>query len=459
MTSQEFRYTIDSAGQVFTPADLGARFAGLISFEGAKKRSWLTNFQRPERDLLRVMAGLLAADRLSPRRDNERAPHKLCWQRNISICIAVEDPDRWRSASSQVADLLRFMTDDAWSLDFDSAAELGTQRQLFVHEAPEEVALFSGGLDSVAGLYNRSRERSGSILAVSACGNEVRGHAQSNALRCLKELGANVSALKLAHQLRDTQRTRNGMESSQRSRGLLFLAMGAAAASNASLDKFSVYETGVGCINLPLSSAQVASQGTRAMHPRTLAAFNAITPLVLDRPIKAVAPFFLQTKGELCRSTGAALTQIARASMSCDEGEGHKPDMMQHCGLCTSCLFRRIALHSAKTSPDPTSYRDYKMRKHGNYELLSFESHAAAILNCTTFTDLLMIDPDVRFARVVPMENEVPSHSAETLVLEMFRRYAGEIVSFLESSRPVITSRPTSRYRKEAIRDLFVAAR
>ena len=140
---------------------------------------------------------------------------------------------------------------------------------------------------------------------------------------------------------------------------------------------FSVYETGTGCINLPTSVAQAGSQGTRAMHPRTLSLFNGLVQHVLDRPARAVAPFFLHTKGELCRLAGSDLNALASVASSCDEGEGHKRHAMLHCGLCTWAkgAHRAVARdHTAKAvEPPPRRQRQPLGRKDRDF---SYGSHA-----------------------------------------------------------------------------------
>lgn len=459
MIAREYRYDVDAAGRIRSAVGDSWSPTGAMVLDGVRKTTWLGPFEQCERDLLRVMASILDADRLSPRRiaSGARAARDLAWQRAIRLTIAVEHPARWTPSAAALSRLLAFMTDDAWDLSF-AAAERPAAQQILSREEiepPTEIALFSGGMDSVAGLLARSRANGGSFIAVSACGNEVRGTAQGAALRALGDLGVRARSLRLTHQLRGTNRTRSRMESSQRSRGLLFLAMGAVVASHLRVPTFSIYETGTGCINLPTSSAQVGAQGTRAMHPRTLALFDELLVDVLDRPVRAVAPFFLHTKGELCREAGSDVARLVRLTMSCDEGEGHKTDAMEHCGLCTSCLFRRIALFSAGSRPDPTSYRDTAIRRHGLYELRAFENHAAELRACTTFADLLSIDPDARFARRLPLGDLTPGE-AEDRVMKMYRRYADEIVAFLDQARPTVARRP-HQPRKETERDLFAA--
>jgi hypothetical protein len=232
--------------------------------------------------------------------------------------------------------------------------------------------------------------------------------------------------------------------------------MGAAAASHLQLTTFSVYETGTGCINLPTSAAQVGAQNTRAMHPRTLALFNLLAQVVLDQPVRVLAPFFLHTKGDLCRLAGENLAALARVSMSCDEGEGHKPEAMLHCGLCTSCLFRRIALHAGGLVPDVTHYRDTKTRRHSEYELMAFEHHAAALRSCRSLGDLVDMDPDARFATSVPIVDPLDEVSAARAVFAMYQRYAAEIQAWLGTARPTVVDRPRQP-RKERDRDLFSA--
>ncbi len=460
MIPREYKYFVDSAMHIHSSDGGNWTASGSMLLDGVRKSSALGPFTTCERDLLRVMASILAADRLSPRRNVglRRSSRNLAWQRAIRLRVAVEDPKRWNGQVGFLARLLYFMTDDTWELSFSAAARPALQESL-PHagtKRPAEIALFSGGLDSVAGLFVRSRAQGGTFLAVSACGNDVRGRAQTAALRGLCALGVRAHSLKLAHQLRDTNRSRARMEASQRSRGLLFLAMGAVTASHHAMPTFSVYETGVGGINLPMSSAQVGAQGTRAMHPRTLALFDDLLTSVLDRPVRVVAPFYLLTKGELCRAAGTTIAILASLTMSCDEGEGHKPHAMEHCGVCTSCVFRRISLFSAGLRSDRTGYRDLVMRRHGNYELRAFEGHAAQLHSCQTFADLVAISPEARFASRLPLESVMTRADSEKHVVAMYQRYAREISSFLEKACPTLTS-PPRQPRKETERDLFAA--
>lgn len=223
-------------------------------------------------------------------------------------------------------------------------------------------------------------------------------------------------------------------------------------------ERFNVYESGVGCINIPFCRAQVGAQATKAMHPRTLQLFNELSSMVLRAAPRVRVPFFLHTKGELCSAARGSLREVVRLSSSCDEGDGHKKDAMEHCGLCTSCLFRRVAVHATYPGEDPTCYRDVASRSHGSYELNLFEGLAAELLTRPTFGELVDLDPDVRFAGDAPF---VPPAGVdvEAAVADMFQRYAREVQAFFAQNRPMLAVSNARPQPRRTQYDLFSAAR
>lgn len=464
MIIPSFNYRVDALGAVHCQSGDGSssRTAHVVVDGVQRPQGWLGNFALPERDLLRVASAVLDLDRLSLRRplNTKETKRELHWRRGLNATIAVENPSRWNAVADELHALLSFLTDDAWSLSFEQAAPSPEQQLLFVPEfdADAEIALFSGGLDSSVGMRARHLQTGGSFIAVSAVGTEVRRRAQSAALKSVSDLGVNVSAMSVVHQLRsEMKRSRRSLEPTQRTRGLFFLSIGAAVASRLGRDRFHVYETGIGCLNVPTSAAQIASQGTRAMHPLTLGRFNELAERVLDRPPQVLAPFFFLTKGELCSLVGDDLYALAKKCSSCDEGDGHKPDPMQHCGLCTSCMFRRISI-AATGGADPTKYRDTLSRKHNRYEVSAFEYHAGNLSRIATFEDLTDLDPNVRFALDAPTGAQIDHGLARSRVVEMYRRYGDQIRNFLAAERPEIRPRP-AHPAKEVERDLFSATR
>jgi hypothetical protein len=136
-------------------------------------------------------------------------------------------------------------------------------------------------------------------------------------------------------------------ETTQRTRGFVFLALGLVAAMNGGGDVLTVYENGVGALNLPQGEAQLGSMATRAMHPKTLALMQRLASEVAGREMQIRNPALWATKAQMCgRAPGWAHGAIAR-SESCDTSLTKRtPERAVHplCGSCTSCLLRRQSL-------------------------------------------------------------------------------------------------------------------
>ena len=393
-----YSYGVDEAGFVWRfPRDGRDSPIAQFSLSGVWPQSpGIAQAPRADqRDLLRVAAAVAAADRLSPRQpaSAKQTERQLYWQRDLRLRIAVESPERWRSAARLATDVLDYLTADRWELEFESLSRPFVQVPLAIasEETASEVALFSGGLDSAAGPLAREDGEPG-LAAVSVCGTPVRAAAQRSVIDYLRTQGLKLRWIPVEHQLRREAAWGGLKEMPQRGRGFLFLAVGAVVASILRAKRLLVYETGVGALNLRPAAGQVAAQTTRAVHPRTLLLIERLFPRILGESIPIELPFLFRTKKEVCRSLGLRLPRVASITMSCDEGEGHKAESMQHCGICTSCLFRRVALHG---TPDPTRYRSTASRSRNGYDVAVFEMLALRIQRWNHgFVDLLDADPD-----------------------------------------------------------------
>jgi 7-cyano-7-deazaguanine synthase in queuosine biosynthesis len=390
------------------------------------------------RDLFTVGTSILTADRLSLRRPegSREAERELRWQRQIDLDVAIEDPPRWRAYRGQLESWLQLLTDDVWSLTFSQARASYRQTEMFSTPPSKnsEVALFSGGLDSSAGMYVRSLRKKCPFIAVSVYGDNRRHKTQQDVLTLLRRLGVDVRSVALVHQVRSDPNY-PPLESTQRSRAVAYLFLGAAVARACSLDHLASYEAGPGALNLPMNEAQIASQNTRATHPETLRQCELILRGILDRPgFKLDLPFLLETKGEVCAAAGqTSLLDLARLSCSCDEGESHKPGIL-HCGFCTSCLMRRVALQRALGPGDPTIYRPEPTGSHGVYDVEAFRFQALTLYDAAQeYRKLLVLDPLIR--RVVPYLREQGKDEsvAEQQICDLLRRYASESLKWLES--------------------------
>ena len=412
------------------------------------------------RDLVRVAVAVFTADKLAPRapRDRRGRVRGLAWQRTLDLTVPLENADRWSAAASQLAEWLTFLTDDAWTFRFESRRrDPPPSRLLFDDRLPDgRVALFSQGLDSGMGAALLGRDRRPLVLA-SVHTHGSHQHAVEQVISGLRAVDVDARSVGLWVRPR-----MEACEATQRTRGFLFLLVGAATAVALGANEIYTFENGVGALNLPASEAQVGSHNTRAMHPRTFTLAENLFDLVLDRPARIVAPFLGMTKGQVCQQLPLdRLSELARSTISCDEGGARKRDPPEHCGLCTSCLLRRSALHAVRGFVDPTKYRDQATGAHGKFDLESFEHQAARFASLATWEDLLALDPAARFIdayllRTGPRSDEGQRHGA---VLALLRAHAREARELLTNMRPQITPREPRPRTLGGQRDLFAATR
>lgn len=408
-------------------------------------------------DLIDVAVAVYVADRLC-RRHPRKAPRSTrFWQRRMKVEIPLREPERWSrdGLGGELAELLGFLTDDAWSFTLvprreGSARQSESQRSLFPEPptSPASAALFSGGLDSLAGLVARLVERPTDTL-VLFCGRTNRriGAPQRKLLRLItRRFGERVRPVAVSFGISGRRKHAFDLEeTSQRTRGFVFQAFGAVTAKMAGLECLEVFENGVGAINLPYTGAQLGSQSTRATHPATLKRMSALLSKVFRAPFAVTLPFALLTKGELCGVLrDAGLGDLARLSVSCD-GYPQRSSKADQCGVCPSCVLRRQSLHHAGLlDEDPSSLyihdvydaaaadaftRRFALRAMGG----QVHHVRRAINSARPWEALTIIYPDLEEVAEILLDAGRGSEIREALV-SLYRRYCDEWGAFAAST-------------------------
>ena len=326
-------------------------------------------------DLLDLALAIYAADR-SSRRDYKRSD---TGQRRIDVQLALRNPDYWTApgTADRLQEFLYWLSGDEWSfrLERRGAAQTPAESGAFLLKVPLEppvsVSLFSGGLDSLAGLACRTVEELGGsrVLVSGYTHNRLRSRQQSQVQYIRSVLderspgtGASVWHVAVGFGMRRPERGRE--ERGQRTRALVFLALGATAAVQAGTDTLWVYENGVGALNLPINETQLGLDNYRGVHPRSLRMFEALVEPVLGREVRVRNPFLFHTKAEMCRPLlPAGLAGAVEHTITCDSFPMRIPDQASQCGHCTSCVLRRQALHAAGLGAyDPASAYRHDVR-------------------------------------------------------------------------------------------------
>lgn len=311
-------------------------------------------------DWVDVALATYLADRLSPRVGLNPSRKFRNWRRVIHLRIPVRRLDAWNRPEVKIAlaDLLSFLTDDFWKISFVKRRGSGRQAEnnqyLFSNRPrkPIHVALFSGGLDSFCGAaIEMAQSPRASFVFVSAVSNSRQRSAQREQMRGITRefKPKDVRHVAIPFGVRWHGKTARGAteEPSQRGRGFLFLTLGAVTAIASGASELSVYENGIGAINLPYDASQLSAASTKAVHPVALLKMSDLVTALCGRRFVIRSPFLYRTKGDMCNELAVhRVSDYLRLTFSCD-GFPVQAKNKPQCGSCTSCLLRRLSLHAA----------------------------------------------------------------------------------------------------------------
>jgi hypothetical protein len=147
------------------------------------------------------------------------------------------------------------------------------------------------------------------------------------------------------------------IEHTQRARAILYLTLGFVVAAKLKICQLRMYENGIVALNLPVTGQNVSSTMTRTSHPRFLKAFERFANLLLGTSIEITNPFLFLTRTQVVdRLKHCNGMRFIPASTSC----AHiymMDNAHPHCGLCSQCLDRQVALINHQFLDEDTAYR------------------------------------------------------------------------------------------------------
>jgi 7-cyano-7-deazaguanine synthase in queuosine biosynthesis len=299
-------------------------------------------------DLIDIAMAVYLADRVSLR--DPRKYHNENWVRNFVLKVGVRNPDFWNQTDvrDDVCDFLSNLTDDKWFFEFCFLS--GAPELALAPDSTPSVALFSGGLDSFAGAaINLAQNPQESFVFVSAT---THNRQISQQRKQIKRLGIRNRNGEIIHYtvnfgIKWQEIEKTIQEKTQRTRGFLYMTLGAVAAINAGSNNLEIYENGIGAINLPYDGSQISAMNSRSVNPITLMEMEQLIRKITDADFTIENKYLFFTKSEMC--VEAAVHEHREGvveTFSCDGFPVHETGKSQ-CGVCTSCLLRRLSMETA----------------------------------------------------------------------------------------------------------------
>lgn len=316
-------------------------------------------------DLIAVATGAYAIDRVIRRSAD---PHNECGIRTLRIVFEVSDYAFWSqpALTEVLTDILWHLTGDTCLISFTQRAQphqtMATQRLLSLGEPhPTRVALYSGGLDSAAGLANRLINNDETFMLLTVGHHPAIRSSSRNQVNLLRK----ILKPQMLHHASFMVRFDGGVagqmkcqETTQRARGLLFYATAAILADACGVEDIEVFENGVGAINLPLTEGGlVDGLSTRGAHPGVLEKIGRLFRLTFERPMRFTLPFIQATKAEMLAPLVdiPLLAEWLKQSRSCIHSSLRLAGK-RHCGHCAACIERRQAFRAAGITEDSRDY-------------------------------------------------------------------------------------------------------
>jgi 7-cyano-7-deazaguanine synthase in queuosine biosynthesis len=299
-------------------------------------------------DLLEVATYVYCADQLVSRGGGAAQALGADWRRRLNFVVPVREPDLWTlpEVSESLARLLAFMSDEDLRFEFVPASSPAPRSSYFdfpdqegAEFSAEEVALFSGGLDSLAGAVEALEQRKCRLVLVShQASTKLAGHQRHLA----RELGSRFPGRVLHVPVRITKSGIRTVETTQRTRSFLFAAL-AIVVGRLTDSRLRFYENGVVSFNLPIASQVVGARATRSTHPRVMRDLDAFLSALLGEVIEVQNPYIWKTKAEVASVLAqSGHSDLLPHSVSCSHVY-NMTKLKTHCGRCSQCLDRRFA--------------------------------------------------------------------------------------------------------------------
>lgn len=271
------------------------------------------------------------------------------WSREFDVDIEIPAHLKFKENQSEINRMLSFLTGDYWDCKFVTEASIKYPhfKTTSFYDDISQVALFSGGMDSLIGAIDYLSTNPNGVLYLSSHYDKFMGGPKSDQIRVREILKKKFgNAVKYSDSVMISPE--HSVEMSCRSRSLMFLAIATIHASYAKCGVI-IPENGSVSLNFPLSPSRRASCSTRTTHPLFVSRYQMLLES-LGISVNVFNPYEFCTKGEMVQNCADKdfLLKVIPFSNSCGKRNMHQQmydnTKATHCSHCMPCMYRKAAI-------------------------------------------------------------------------------------------------------------------
>lgn len=326
------------------------------------------NCHIPDRvkDLMEIAGYVYAADRLI-KRGTPSSLEYHSWSRSFHFVAKVRDFNFWANddIKGQLNKALCFLSGDMnFEFTFESGGKDVGQLCVFDSEGIKldkkensSIALFSGGLDSLAGVLEMLETTNRNLILIS--------HRSNNpGITQLQE-----GVYKLLHEdYKDriqyypfycNLKGERAVEETQRTRIFLYTTIAYALSDLASENEILVFENGMTSINFYKRQDLINARASRTTHPKALRLLEDFYTSVGESRKYIRHPFLFNTKTDIfLKIKQFNKTNYLNSTISCTKTflAFENNSQATHCGGCSQCIDRRFAAFASNCESEDAVY-------------------------------------------------------------------------------------------------------
>lgn len=392
-------------------------------------------------DLLEIATYVYCADQATSRGGDGTRQMNAKWRRNFIFHIPVRNPSLWSSSniSETLSETLSFLSDDDFNFEFHKLTHAPADLPYFefdknaASKSFDEVMLFSGGLDSLAGAVEELVINKRNVALVSHRSSPKIFTRQKGLVEDLRRY-AKSPFLHIPVWVHKDKAL--GREYTQRTRSFLFASLGMVVARLLNLWRIRFYENGVISLNLPISAQLIGSRASRTTHPLALKNFSKFFGELLQHDFSVENPFVWKTKTEvvdLISKSGCG--DLIKHSTSCTH-TWEMTTIHSHCGRCSQCVDRRFATLASKNgNNDPSEMYAADLltsdRKR-DIDMTLVESYVRNATELQSMSSFAFFQKYQELTRVLPHLNGNIDQTA-TKIFELHQRHAKQVCGVVDT--------------------------